>query len=127
MKFKISNNIYSLLEMARVGYIDNLEIYIRTDDAGMIPHFHICDTATKGQYFHTCVKLNKPEYFHHTGKTDVLNTKQRKELVKFLTTKTDRGLTNWEVILDLWNMNNSKVTVPYDLKMPNYADLKGDK
>ena len=104
--------------------IDDLELYVRTDDAGKIPHFHICDATTKGQKFHTCVKLNAPEYFHHTGKEDVLNSKQRKELVKFLAQKNKRGLTNWEMMLILWNMNNSDVYIDDTAPMPDYLLLK---
>lgn len=123
MKFKLTDDIYCLNEMARIGYIDNLEIYIRTDDAGMIPHFHICDTATEGRDFHTCVRLDKPEYFHHTSKTDVLNSKQRKELVKFLQLKNKRGISNWETVIDLWNMNNSNLSIEEDTPMPNYLNM----
>ena len=40
-----------LVEMARIGYADNLEIYVLTDDPGYIPHIHIRDRETKGKVF----------------------------------------------------------------------------
>ena len=36
--------VKELYEMARAGYIDNLEIFVNTDDSGNIAHFHIRDS-----------------------------------------------------------------------------------
>lgn len=122
----LNENIRQVLdEMARVGNLDDkLEIYIRTNDSGNIPHMHIWDSATLGQKFHTCIRLDKPEYFHHTGKEDVLNSKQKKDLTRFLSSKHRRfNMTNWEVILIYWNDNNSKVTIDEDSEMPDYTLL----
>lgn len=120
-----------LLEMARVGFIDDkYEVYIHTDDPGNIPHFHIWDAETRGQKFHTCIRIESPEYFHHTGKEDYLNSSMRKELIKFLKskpTKLKRYNTNWEVVVDMWNANNSKANVPDDLPMPDYTKLLREK
>ena len=120
-----------LLEMARVGFIaDEYEVYIHTDDPGNIPHFHIWDAETRGQKFHTCIRIESPEYFHHTGKEDYLNSNMRKELIKFLKskpTKLKRYNTNWEVVVDMWNANNSKANVPDDLPMPDYTKLPREK
>ena len=100
-----------LLEMASIGNIDNtLCVVIRMNDAGNIPHFHIMDKSTLGKKFHTCVKIETPEYFHHTGKVDVLNSKQRKSLVEFLKSSHRNG-TKWEMLVDLWNINNSTITI----------------
>ena len=120
-----------LLEMARVGFIDDeYEVYIRTDDPGNVPHFHIWDAKTRGQKFHTCIRIESPEYFHHTGKEDYLNSSMRKELIKFLKskpTKLKRYNTNWEVVVDMWNANNSKANVPDDIPMPDYMKLPREK
>lgn len=125
--YKIGHSGDLLCEMARVGDLDNkLEVYVRTDDAGNLPHFHIWDKASKGQEFHTCVQITKPEYFHHDGKEDVLNKSQRKSLVKFLMskpTKTKKFDTFWEAILTLWNMNNSDMDVDEDQEMPDYVNM----
>lgn len=137
--FSELNSIYNyeklhesmLLEMARVGFIDDeYEVYIHTDDPVNIPHFHIWDAETRGQKFHTCIKIESPEYFHHTGKEDYLNSSMRKELIKFLKskpTKLKRYDTNWEVVVDMWNANNSKANVPDDLPMPDYTKLPREK
>ena len=122
----MNENIRTVLdEMARVGNLDDkLEIYIRTNDSGNIPHMYIWDSGTFGQKFHTCVRLDKPEYFHHTGKEDILNSKQRKSLVECLSLFNKRwGITNWKLLLMLWNDNNSKVVIDEDSKMPDYTLL----
>ena len=96
MKIVFANN--NLTEMARIGFTDDMyEIYINTDDPGNIPHFHY-RKANEWDKFHTCIKIATAEYFHHTGKEDVLNSKQRKELVKFLSSKheTIENLTNYQ-------------------------------
>lgn len=99
--YKIKKEQY-MLEMARVGFTDDdYEIYIHTDDPGKIPHFHYWDAKTKGDKFHTCVRIDKPEYFHHTGKENILNSKQKKELVDFLqkSCKDKRFINNWELLI----------------------------
>ena len=112
-------------EMSRIGYLDSYEIYIRTDDAGKIPHMHIWDRNTKGQKFHTCVRLDKAEYFHHTGKEDELNSAERKKLVEFLKSKHPKfKMTNWKYLLIQWNENNSDVYIDEDSKMPDYRKLR---
>lgn len=115
-----------LNEMARVGFFSDFEVWIRTDDPGNIPHFHVWDKNSKGGLFHTCVKIESPEYFHHNGKEDVFNSKQKKELTEFLNEKPAKSRwhpTNWDFILTLWNANNSKVEVPEDLPIPDYTKL----
>jgi len=126
------NNLYKslqeqqeLYEIARIGFTnDSYEVYVNTDDGGDIPHFHYRKKGTwEG---HTCIRLDKPEYFQHGDKQATLNSKQRKELVKFLQskpTRTTRFSTNWEYLLDAWNANNSNVEIPVDLIMPDYNKL----
>lgn len=116
-----------LLEMARAGFFSDFEVWIRTDDPGNIPHFHVWDKNSKGGLFHTCVKIEKPEYFHHTGKEDIFNSKQKKELIEFLKAKPSKSRwhpTNWDFILTLWNSNNSKAEVSEYQEIPDYTLLK---
>lgn len=116
-----------LLEMARVGFFSDFEVWIRTDDPGNIPHFHVWDKNSKGGLFHTCVQIEKPEYFHHSGKEDVFNFKQKKELMEFLQAKPMKSRwhpTNWDFIITLWNANNSKHEVSDYLEIPDYTKLK---
>lgn len=136
--FSELNSIYNyeklresmLLEMARVGFIDDeYEVYIHTDDPGNVPHFHIWDAETRGQKFHTCIRIESPEYFHHTGKEDYLNSSMRKELVRFFKdkSKNKRFSSNWEYLVSMWNDNNSKINVPEDITMPDYTKLPRKK
>lgn len=120
----ISDNNDMLLEMARVGDMDSkLAIYIRSNDPGNIPHFHIVDQVTMGDKFHTCIKIETAEYFHHTGKEDILNAKQKKSLMEFFS-KSDKWSDNyWDIVLQEWNRNNSNVEVNRKLKTPNYLEL----
>lgn len=115
-----------LFEMARVGFFDEYEIYVHTDDPGLIPHFHIWDAETKGDKYHTCIRIDKAEYFHHTGKEDILNSKDRKDLVKFLSSKPKNKRFNsyWELLVDMWNINNSSIYIDEDQEMPDYRFLR---
>lgn len=123
---KISLQEQLLLEMAKIGNIKDLVLYVRTNDPGNCPHFHIVDEATLGQQFHCCVRIDCAQYFKHTGKEDVLNSKRRRELIEFLQTSSEDEpeKTNWKVVLVEWNRNNSTKKVSLDLQMPNYKELK---
>lgn len=121
------NKEHLLCEMARIGKMGSYDIWVWTDDPGKIPHFHMWDYSTKGKKFHACIRIDSAEYFFHTGKEDVLNHKLKKELVAFLQSKSDDeddgDMTNWEVLLQEWNRNNSDVKVSRKQEMPNYMDL----
>ena len=120
-----NDNQEIFLEMARVGFFNELEVYVRTDDPGNIPHFHIWDKTTKGDVFHTCIRIDKAEYFHHTGKEDLLNSREKRDLVKFLQSKSKnkRFETNWEYLVSMWNDNNSNILIDEDSRMPDYTEL----
>ena len=121
-------NKYPYLEMARVGITENnLDIFIRTDDPGKIPHFHIVDINKKDNKVNeTCIQITKAEYFLHGGKQMTLNSSQRKELVEFLASKprNKRFKTNWEYLVSMWNDNNSDVEIDESIEMPDYKELK---
>lgn len=115
-----------MLEMAQIGNMDSkLTIYVRSNDPGNIPHFHIVDKSTLGKEFHTCIEIQTNKYFHHTGKEDNLNSKQRKELNDFLKSKhRNRSLSNWMYLLQIWNDNNSNIEVDELQTQPDYTDIK---
>lgn len=115
-----------LMEMATTGRMKNYIIIVWMNDNGNIPHFHVVDSSTLGDQFSTCIQIEKPEYFHHTGKEGVLNSKERKALVKFLRSPDPDGVfeTNWDVLLYEWNKNNSRRKISRDIKMPNCPELK---
>lgn len=122
LDFELNERFF--FEMAQIGGIDNeLVAYVRSNDPGNIPHFHIVDKTTLGRKFHTCIKIESAEYFHHEGKKDVLNSKQRKSLVNFLNSITPLECTHWEFLLLTWNTNNSNRKLKMDLPMPDYTKL----
>ena len=127
MNIEVRTEKYPYLEMARVGITeDNMDIIIRTDDPGKLPHFHIVDRNSLDKRNNEgCIRIDKAEYSSHGSKTMTLNSNQRKELVKFLKEKPKNGLTdtNWRYIVALWNDNNSDVILPVDLEMPDYTQL----
>ena len=125
MLFKYIGDKQDLSEMARLGYFDSYEIFVFTNDSGKIPHFHVRDKETMGQKFHTYIRIDKAEYFHHTGKEDILNKKERKELVNFLRSnyRNRENETNWNHLIDLWNDNNSDVEINEDLEIPDYINM----
>lgn len=120
------NEKQGLIEMAKIGEIKNYTIIVWTNDNGNIPHFHIVDSNTLGKQFHTCVQIEKPEYFHHTGKEDTLNSKEKKELIKFFQASDPDEVfgTNWDVLLYEWNKNNNRKRISRDTEMPDYILLK---
>lgn len=121
----LNSERYPYLEMARVGTTENnLDIIIRTDDPGKIPHFHIIDKSDDKDN-EGCIKILVPEYFDHGSKNMHLNSSQRKELVRFLRSKHKKlNITNWEYLIILWNDNNSDVIIDDELEMPDYSKLR---
>lgn len=121
----LNENKQVIEEMARLGYIDGFEIIVFTDDSGNKPHFHIRDAATRGQDFHTCIEIKHPRYFHHTGKEDILNSKMKRKLIEFFETASEdfEKMNNWQVMLRMWNSNNSKMKVMPNQEMPDYRTL----
>jgi hypothetical protein len=114
-----------LLEMAQIGNINKtLVIYVRSIDPGNIPHFHIVDKTTLGDKFHTCIKIETSEYFHNTGKVDVLNSKERKQLLDFLNNSNELGVSNWKYLLLSWNTNNSTKKVNINIQIPDYTNIR---
>lgn len=126
-----------LNEMAHVGYINGqLEVYVKTNDGGNIPHVHIRDANTQGELFETCVELGNNRYFLHGGIKDILNKKQCKSFNNFMHeeihTRTYNG-TMYEFAVDMWNKNNSNVNIDikYDMEdkpiIPDYTTIELNK
>ncbi len=120
MKVSLNNE---LTEVSQVGTFNNYTIIVWTNDTGNIPHFHIVDSSTYGNKFHTCIKIEKAEYFHHSGKEDVLNHKERKELMKFLNSNDKWGEQNWVVLLKEWERNNSNMSIDIKQPIPDYTNI----
>lgn len=129
MKRVLRSSLQNIEAMARVGYTsDRYEIYVNTNDGGKIPHFHYRD-ASDWSKFHTCIRIDRPEYFHHEGKSDVLNSKQKRALQKFMKSKVslnrykDKFSNNWELICFMWDINNSDIQIEDTTQQPNYMNL----
>lgn len=132
MKKYVHQNIYG---MSRAGKIsadgDTYEIYVNTDDAGKIPHFHF-RTINDWSRFHSCIRIESAKYFLHDSKDDKLNAKQKKELQKFMLEPTSANIydaqgnriNNWQYICILWNGNNSDVLIDRTVEQPDYTQLK---
>lgn len=115
---KTNRKIHSIYAMSRIGILpQNIELRIYTDDPGKIPHFHfVSKDGLDG-----CIRIDKPEYFPHGHHKSKLNTRQIRELVRFLKKPSKKsGMTNWEVVLLFWNTNNSDIELPEDYPMPDY-------
>lgn len=123
-----------LNEMARVGFLDNrakYEVYVRTNDAGFIPHVHIWDNATCGEEFDCCVKLETNEYFFHGHHTDRMNAKMCKAFAEFMEQpcRSPKYKNNYELAVEMWNLNNSDSYVQIrenengEIIMPNYRTI----
>ena len=70
-------------------------------------------------YYHLKTDMQK-------GKEGVLNSKERKELIKFFQSSDPDEVfgTNWDVLLYEWNKNNNRKRISRDTEMPNYLLLK---
>ena len=124
--------IRNLTEMARVGWIpvgseNSVEVYVRTDDGGMTPHFHVRKySGSNRPEWETCIKYESADYFLHGKYRDRFpNTKLAKGLDKLFRTlnKDDPGRTYWQTAIIAWNLNNSTRKLPFDLEQPDYTKL----
>lgn len=122
---KIIRSRQEIFGMARVGFINELEVYVNTNDSGKIPHFHLRNRSEWNK-FHTCIEITKSEYFLHGSKQDTLNASQRADLDRFMKSKVSSKKyvnlfeNNWQLVCFLWDINNSDVEIPEDVKMPDY-------
>lgn len=127
MTFKVISNSHILTEMAKVGTFDDVDVLVWSNDPGKIPHFHIIDSNSRGNEFHCCIEIKNPKYFFHDGKEDTLNSRDIKDLIKFLNSSSNSkrfsSFTNWQVLVTLWNMNNSDIEIDEDIEMPDYTLL----
>lgn len=110
---------HSIYAMARIGYTDDrIELRIYTDDPGSIPHLHFKSDNLDG-----CIRLDKAEYFPHNRHTSTLNSRQVRSLVRFLKSYNSRWkMSNWDVVVKLWNDNNSDVEIDDSAPMPDYLN-----
>ena len=119
-----------LTEMARVGFMSDLQVIVYTDDPGNVPHVHILDKEIPHR-FDCCVKLEYPEYFDHGSHNDHLNASGRHRLNDFMNSKCkdSRYENNYDLAVSMWNLNNSDKTVELEryedgrIIVPDYSTL----
>ena len=129
MKKLIRQDMYG---MSRIGWIPegtskSIEVYIHTDDAGKIPHFHVRKYSSNGNFeWETCIKFESAEYFLHGKYKDKLPksiSRQLDAMFRMKNSKRGRMETYWETAVNAWNDNNSDVELPFDLEQPDYSKL----
>lgn len=103
-----------------------LDVFVWTNDPGHIPHFHVRD---KDLNIDSCVMINENRYFEHGTHTGKLNSKQRKALNDFLKEKNDNyfGLLNYQVVIAVWNSNNSNTKVNKNQQQSDYTTISNYK
>jgi len=113
-----------LLEMASIGSFDGFTLYIYGSE-GPKPHFHLIKGNPKYPDFETCIEINTVKYFHHSGKEDVLTSKEKKRLIDFLNKENKHfsDKTNWQMLVVQWSMNNTNFQISSKTKMPDYTKL----
>lgn len=120
----IQNDEHERWDIVKCGNVNGLYLIIYTNDSSNIPHFHIYNNQEPNKTtLNVCLKIETPEYFKHGHHIDILNRKQIKQIVTFLNSKRSNNLTYWHHLIMLWNDNNSKYSIPEDMKMPDYMSL----
>lgn len=120
------SQFHKLTEMARIGefFCGDLFLINVYSGEGTVPHFHIINNQTHEE---GCIKIQSAEYFSHGSKSMELNSKEKKELQKFLETvspyEEDDGKTYYMLIWEEWNRNNRENRIPKPTSIPNYRDL----
>ncbi len=125
-------NSEDIFGMARIAWIppgdqNGIEVYVHTDDAGRVPHFHVRKYGKKNQFeWETCIRYDSAEYFLHGRYKDKLPDRQTaKALDSMLRQKNPkrRGITYWESAVDDWNNNNSIEELSPEIVQPDYTQL----
>ena len=128
MKFKeIIDKI--LNEERNGGRFEDYRAIVGEDEGEHLLHFHLFhrDDYRKN----TTIMLDKPFYFLHGKYKYVLNAKEKKQLIAWLSSTNINGeitpdengnppKNNWENLRNCWNaINESKINIP----MPDYKLL----
>lgn len=112
------------------GFLD-FEVQVGESEGDNIPHFHLDNKEQGNKQKKTAIRLDMPSYFLHGDKKYILNSKERKELVKWLNEKPASGLlldkngnypkTNWQALVNIWNIYYPQATITCNI--PNYSIL----
>ena len=107
-------------EMHIIGRFDGYEIYTRTDEPDVSPHFHIRDAKTFGQKFHAAIRMDDFGYFEHKpmqypwfeGRRDWLDEDMTQKVLAVLASEHPHRParkrhkdSRWDVLVDTWGFN----------------------
>ena len=113
-------------DMARIFFLTpEVEVYIRTDDGGNFPHFHVREWGNGKVVREVCIRFDKAAYDDPRGKTlpnglaEMLDDRLRRQNPHRI-----RPETYWETAIHAWNDNHSGL-LDDDLKQPDYRKLNG--
>jgi hypothetical protein len=110
--------------MARIGEYIPFIAYVYGRE-GSVAHFHLLKGNPDSPSWQTCIKIRTAEYFHHTGKEEILNSGERKEMIDFLN-KPNRyisSVSNWQYLVAQWSSNNPRWEIDANTPMPDYLLL----
>lgn len=103
-------------------YLLNVDVWMK--EGGTIPHFHVSDN---NKNIDACIMINEARYFSHGYHSGKLNTKQRKALNDFLSSKNEINVVNYDLLKFTWNRNNSNVQVDLKIEQPDYRFISDYK
>lgn len=125
MKFNMTHK-HLPTEMARIGNVADCEARIYSNE-GPIPHFHLVRLQDNAE---AIVRIDCAEYFSHDNrKSFVLNSLDKKDLIKWLNSMDDSykalniDISVYQNICVLWNQNNPNFKINVNLEMPDYTKL----
>ena len=100
-----------------------IEVY---PNEGQIPHFHLSNV---NRTFNCCIRIYENKYFKHGNYTDILNSKQCRQLNNYLKEicEKDNNKTIWEYIIFVWNDCNPNCKYPEYKKtdiQPHYENMR---
>ena len=94
------------------------------DEVDNVPHFHLYPIGGSN-HDEICIKLDKPEYFIHGIYTNMLDSKERRDLRRELKTEDQDGVTLWNLMRLNWNGMHPEGYVKNE--MPDYSELPDKK
>ena len=122
--------------MATIGRLsDTLTIRVYDERESIIePHFHLTKGRDGTFNFQTCLCIKYNKYYFHTIKGQIIKEKsmklskrQLKEIDSFLREKDELGISNWQILLRQWNLENSGSfhKLSLNLPQPDFKKLNG--
>ena len=122
MKTKYNENNVSLGFTKKIA--KRYTLIVTSSNRKHVPSFHVIDCKTCGKQFDSKISLTECRYLHDSP--DILNQKQKDELVKLLNTKTISILGKiknvWFDYFYAFKISNN-CDLDIDTKIPDYSKL----